>query len=79
MNVMNLLGRTIPSNEGKTISCFLDECKVESAKYNKAIVIFVDDYHGNWQTKWSVYGMNPAEVNFMLDLTKFRTLEEMRK
>jgi hypothetical protein len=79
MNITNMFGRPLPKEEGKTIACFLDECKQESAKYNKAIVIFVDDYNGSWQTKWSVYGMTPAELNFMLDLTKIRTLEEMRK
>lgn len=77
MNVMTLFGLKVHADG--TIGQFLDECKKESAKYNKAIFIAIDDKSGKWTVRWSTLGLTPAEVNFALDLTKATTVEEMRK
>jgi hypothetical protein len=75
-NVRTLSGTVV---EKQTVADFLNEQRLESAKYNKAIVILVNDDTGEWETKWSVLGLSPTETNFALDLVKTTNMDTMRR
>ncbi len=76
-NVKALNGEAVPVTV--SVEEFLEQMKEGCGKYNRAIVVLIEDRAGSWQTCWSMLGLSAIEVNFALDLTKRQVVETLAR